>query len=201
MEAPQGTKTRSTIFFSSPTLRHISTKIELNKIHAPSVHIYLCEHVGAGELPRSPVRLVLGLGAGASAAGISRGMLREPQTETPGPVVWFPGSRTCRGSEPHGGNPGLRQESGPGHPLPPSWEGLGLQGPKSWDAGRELKERGGKKPTTPGIPRWSPIQGLRQARLSLAYGIGRNRVCSGCDGPRRTQLPPGTLRALRCASL
>lgn len=71
MEAPQGTKTRSTIFFSSPTLRHISTKIELNKIHAPSVHIYLCEHVGAGELPRSPVRLVLGLGAGAPAAGVS----------------------------------------------------------------------------------------------------------------------------------
>ena len=46
-------------------------KVELNKIHAPSVHIYLYERTGAGELARLPVRLVLGLGAGAPAAGIS----------------------------------------------------------------------------------------------------------------------------------
>ena len=105
-----------------------------------------------------------------------------------------------RGSEPREGNPGLQRESGR-PPTPAFLGGAQAAGPNSWDGSWGLKVRGGKKPTTPGIPRWSPIHGLRQARLSLAYKIGRNRVCSGCYGPRRRQLLPGTLRALHCASL
>ena len=57
-----------------------------------------------------------------------------------------------------GGNPGLQRESVPQPPTPR--EGLGLQEPKSWDVGRGLKERGGKAPTAPGIPRRSPTQVL-----------------------------------------
>ena len=136
------------------------------------MHIYLCVRAGARELGCSPARMGGGGGAGGRAetgAGAEAGAGAAPWDclrlakgapdgdPRDGPLVsWKPNAeglagraeatQVCSGSQ------------CPSHP--PPREGLGLREPKSWDVGQGLKERGGKEPTAPGIPRRSPIQVL-----------------------------------------
>ena len=101
----------------------------------------------------------LGLGLGlVQPPGIAWGTPWEPQTETRGTVVWFPGSQMRRGSRAARRQP--RSAAGVSALATQPQEGLGLREPKSWDVGRGLKEREGKEPTAPGMPRRSPTQVL-----------------------------------------
>ena len=130
------------------------------------MHIYLCVRAGARELGRSLARMGVGWGGGGAGAGAGAGAApwdclrhaKEPQTETRGTVVWFPGSQMRRGSRAARRQP--RSAAGVSALATQPQEGLGLREPKSWDVGRGLKEREGKEPTAPGIPRRSPTQVL-----------------------------------------
>ena len=130
------------------------------------MHIYLCVRAGARELGRSLARMGVGWGGGGAGAGAGAGAApwdclrhaKEPQTETRGTVVWFPGSQMRRGSRAARRQP--RSAAGVSALATQPQEGLGLREPKSWDVGRGLKEREGKEPTAPGMPRRSPTQVL-----------------------------------------
>ena len=130
------------------------------------MHIYLCVRAGARELGRSLARMGVGWGGGGAGAGAGAGAApwdclrhaKEPQTETRGTVVWFPGSQMRRGSRAARRQP--RSAAGVSALATQPQEGLGLREPKSWDVGRGLKEREGKEPTAPGMPRLSPTQVL-----------------------------------------
>ena len=80
--------------------------------------------------------------------------------ETGLPVVGCPGSRMRmrRGSRAARRQP--RSAAGVSALATHPQEGLGLREPKSWDVGRGLKEREGKEPTAPSMPRLSPTQVL-----------------------------------------
>ena len=104
---------------------------------------------------------VCGAGAGAGAGAAPQDYLRHAKGAPDGDprdgglVSWKPNAeglagcaeatQVCSGSRCPGHHP---------------QEGLGLREPKSWDVGRGLKEREGKEPTAPGIPRRSPTEVL-----------------------------------------
>ena len=130
----------------------------------------------------------------------------------------------CGGARgPPGGNPGLQRESGPRPPTPggagrqaTALSAVGCEGPAAGGAcgggGRALKERGGKKKKRKRKEKKRKAYSTRysqavshpstnQARPCLASEIRRDRARSGWYGRRRGRLPPGALRALRCACL
>ena len=86
----------------------------------------------------------------------------------------------------------------PGHPPP---GGVGVREPKSWDLGAGAKGEGRQRAYSTRYSQAVSHPSKNQARPCLASEIRRDRARSGCYGLRRRPLPPGALRALRCASL
>ena len=86
----------------------------------------------------------------------------------------------------------------PGHPPP---GGVGVREPKSWDVGAGAKGEGRQRAYSTRYSQAVSHPSKNQARPCLASEIRRDRARSGCYGLRRRPLPPGALRALRCASL
>ena len=145
---------------------------------------------------------------------------RDPRASAPAvPLVsWTPKESRGAGG-PRGGNPGLQRESGAPATRPErGWkagggsERGGVPGASGrcglrcgW--GRGLKERGGRekqKQQKAYSTRYSQAvshPSTNRARPCLASEIRRDRARSGWYGRRRRRLPPGALRALRCACL
>ena len=135
----------------------------------------MCPRGGAREHARTPARSGLGLGLGLGLVVLQppRDGLRHAKGAPDGdprdgrPVSWKPNAEGLAGRAE--ATPVCSGRRGPGQPPDPAplptphphpREGLGLRGPRSCEGGRGLKERGGKKPTAPGIPRRSPTQVL-----------------------------------------
>ena len=170
---------------------------------AGCVCVCLCVCVCVSVCPRSPGSTGLGLGVG-QPPGLPEACQGSPTWRPDSHLVsWKPNpeaTQACGGSR------------GPGHP---PGEGPGLRGPKSWAgdaseragcegpgaggarganrAGRPgLKERRGRKPTAPGMPRRYPTQVLtRPDPASLPRSDKIRRVQSGMalDGGGCSQVP------------
>ena len=134
MEVPEGTKSGSSVWFSSPTPRHRYTHGIMNKIDAPFGHIYLCVRAhmrmrdglrgrgwgggwGSGWSPCKPrdcLRQAKGAPDGDGTAG--RRVSWKPNANAEGLAGRAEATQVCSGSR------------GPGQPLPAAREGLGLRG-------------------------------------------------------------------------
>ena len=187
MEVPEGTKSGSSLWSSSPTPRHRSTHSISEQDRCP-VWAHLSARGRAHAHARSPARQGVGRGRGLWLESVQAPGLPEASQRSP---RW---RRDCRSSGvleaececggargPRGGNPGLQRESGPRPPAPRGPGGAGAAGGIQ-ESGRAAGAKGplllGKKPRAPGIPRWSPIQDPNQARPCLASKIRRDRAPS-----------------------
>ena len=188
MEVPEGTKSGSRLWFSSPTPRHRSTHSIIEQDRCP-VWAHLSVRARAHAHARWPARQGVGRGLGLWLESVQAPGLPEASQRSP---RW---RRDCRSSGvleaececggargPCGGNPGLQRESGPRPAAPRGPGGAGAAGGIQ-ESGRAAGAKGpllvGKKPRAPGIPRWSPIQDPNQARPCLASEIRRDRAPSG----------------------
>lgn len=167
MEVPEGTKSGSSVWFSSPTPRHRYTHGISEQDRCPvwaHLSVRACAHAHA----RWPARQGVGRGLGLWLESVQAPGLPEASQRSP---RW---RRDCRSSGvleaececggargPRGGNPGLQRESGPRPAAPRGPGGAGAAGGIQ-ESGRAAGAKGpllvGKKPRAPGIPRWSPIQ-------------------------------------------
>ena len=189
MEVPEGTRSGSSLWFSSPTPRHRSTHSISEQDRCP-VWAHLSLHACA----RTCACVI------ACKAGVWRGLgLWLESVQVPGlPEASQRSPRwrrdclssgvleaecECRGARgPRGGNPGLQRESGPRPPAPLAPGGAGAaEGIQESGRAAGAKEPllVGKKPRAPGIPRWSPIQDTNQARPCLDSEIRRDWAPSG----------------------
>ena len=162
MEVPEGTKSGSSLWFSSPTPRHRSTHSISEQDRCP-----VWAHLSV------PARQGVGRGMGlwlesVQALGLPEASQRSPRWRrdclSSGVLEVECECGGARGQR--GGNPGLQWEPGPGPPTPPALGGAGAAGGIQ-ESGRAAGAKGpllvGKKPSAPGIPRWSPIQDTNQA--------------------------------------
>ena len=189
MEVPEGTKSRSSLWFSSPTPRHRSTQRISQQVRCPIwAHLSVSEHTctrvitceaggGAGGWgwgwswcnPQDFLRQAKGAPDGDPTA--SRLVSWKPNENAEGLAGHVGATQVCSGSR------------GPGHPLTPPREGLGLRGVQ--ELGRRAGDKRpllvGTKPTAPGIPWWFPIQVLStmQAGPCIASTIRRDWEPSG----------------------
>ena len=188
MEVPEGTKSGSSVWFSSPTPRHRYTHGISEQDRCP-VWAHLSVRARAHAHARWPARQGVGRGLGLWLESVQAPGLPEASQRSP---RW---RRDCRSSGvleaececggargPRGGNPGVQRESGPRPAAPRGPGGAGAAGGIQ-ESGRAAGAKGpllvGKKPRAPGIPRWSPIQDPNQARPCLASEIRRDRAPSG----------------------
>ena len=176
------------------------------------------------ETARLPARVRLGVGLGPrprpelpeDCQGSPR---QRPPRLRPRSSSGFLDAESRGAGGPRGGNPGLQRESGAPATRPErGWkagggsERGGVPGASGrcglrcgW--GRGLKERGGRekqKQQKAYSTRYSQAvshPSTNRARPCLASEIRRDRARSGWYGRRRRRLPPGALRALRCACL
>lgn len=148
MEVPEGTKSGSSVWFSSPTPRHRYTHGISEQDRCP-VWAHLSVRARAHAHARMPARQ--GVGGGCWGSGLSRCKPRDCLRQAKGApdgdgtagrrVSWKPNAnaeglagraeatQVCSGSR------------GPGQPLPAAREGLGLRGgSKNRDARRGLKD-------------------------------------------------------------
>ena len=148
MEVPEGTKSGSSVWFSSPTPRHRYTHGISEQDRCP-VWAHLSVRARAHAHARWPARQ--GVGGGCWGSGLSRCKPRDCLRQAKGApdgdgtagrrVSWKPNAnaeglagrveatQVCSGSR------------GPGQPLPAAREGLGLRGgSKNRDARRGLKD-------------------------------------------------------------
>ena len=134
MEVPKGTKSRSSLWFSSPTPRHRSTHRISEQDRCP-VWAYLSVRARAHAHARSPARQGVGRGLGLWLESVQAPGLPEASQRSP---RWrrdylssgvLEAECECGGARgPRGGNPGLQRESGPRPPAPPAPGGAGAAG-------------------------------------------------------------------------
>ena len=186
MEVPEGTKSGSSLWFSSPTPRHRYTHGISEQDRCPvwaHLSVRACAHAHA----RWPARQGVGRGLGIWLESVQAPGLPEASQRSP---RW---RRDCRSSGvleaececggargPRGGNPGLQRESGPRPAAPRGPGGAGAAGGIQ-ESGRAAGAKGpllvGKKPRAPG-----PGQAL--AGLVLAVFGGRAGVSRPESGRR-----------------
>ena len=148
MEVPEGTKSGSSVWFSSPTPRHRYTHGISEQDRCPvwaHLSVRACAHAHA----RWPARQGVGRGLGLWLESVQAPGLPEASQRCP---RW---RRDCRSSGvleaececggargPRGGNPGLQRESGPRPAAPrgPGGAGAAGGGSKNRDAQRGLKD-------------------------------------------------------------
>ena len=134
MEVPEGTKSGSSLWFSSPTPRHRSTHSIIEQDRCPvwaHLSVRACAHAHA----RWPARQGVGRGLGLWLESVQAPGLPEASQRSP---RW---RRDCRSSGvleaececggargPRGGNPGLQRESGPRPAAPRGPGGAGAAG-------------------------------------------------------------------------
>ena len=143
MEVPKGTKTRSTIF-SSPTPRHISTKIITEQDTCT-----VCAHISVCACGCTRARAFAGEDGGGvgwgwgwgwgwswcSPPGLPEARQGSPRRRPAGRSSGFLEAK-CRGARGlRGGNPGLQRESLPWPPAPRRGWGCGSPRVGTWGGG------------------------------------------------------------------
>ena len=128
MEVPEGSKPKSTIWFSSPTPRHISTKsITEQDTCTICAHISVCARRCARARAFACKDGGVGAGAGAAPRGLPEARQGSPRRRPAGRSSGFLEAK-CRGARgPRGGTPGLQRESVPWPPTPRRGWGPGAQ--------------------------------------------------------------------------
>ena len=186
-------------------------------MQAPSVQMNLCVPArGRARARANACEVGAGAGAGAGAGGAAappgwpEARQGSPRRRPEGRSSGFLEAECGGARGPRGGNPGLQREARPRpaprpspltHPPPPPPGGAGAARAQELRRGAGAKGEGRQKAYSTRYSQAVSHPSTNQARPCLASEIRRDRARSGWYGRRRGRLPPGALRALRCACL